>query len=208
MNKKGNITQWFGAMMMLVLIGIMVIIAMFLLSNLDSAFATINSSSTASNVTGGLVDNIEEMSFSIGMVVIVIFLGLVMGVLFAAFSFGGGNSSLGNDKNEDDEKNEKDEEDSEEEEEDEEYEKCEYCNRDLFEDNEDLECDKCGEDICVNCRIKIGNEDYCKECYDKKKQRIEQTKKEVVKEEVKPIIATEKSSFEKKNKFEEKSKYD
>ncbi|KKK80149.1 hypothetical protein LCGC14_2826390 [marine sediment metagenome] len=202
MNKKGQRIFGLGSLVGgFIAIGIGIWMYPILIEQLDIAASASNNVtnipvSGSANTILGLI----PLFFALGILAFA--LNLVMSGLRNVGVLGG--SSDDEDKEE--------EEEEEEEEEDEEYEsKCDYCGKEINEDDE-YECDKCEENICMNCRIKIGDEDYCRECYDKKKQRMErikqESKKEIVKEEVKPIITEGKTSFEKKSKFEEKTKYD
>ena len=197
MNKKGlGLNNAFGAVMMLVLIGVLVIVALVVFTNLNDVMVD---GSGGANVTNDLIDSFENKSSSLmGVVGTVIFLGLVIGILVASFTFRGRRKNgLGNDENEGEEKDENDEEE-------EKYE-CDYCEKDILEEEEKI-CNHCEGNICINCRRVFGEYNYCKECYEeimKKTEKVKEVKKEVeIKEDVEPIIDYD------KNKFEGKTKYD
>ena len=129
--------------------------------------------------------------FALGILMVA--LNLVMSMLRDVGLFGGGSSER--DYNDED----GDDDDLEEE--------CEYCEKDILEEDERT-CNECEENICINCRVRFGEYNYCKECYKEVKKDVEKKDEKIKKEEVKPIITKEKTSFEKKSKFEEKTKYD
>jgi len=118
---------------------------------------------------------------------------------------------MGSDRDEDEEDgedHEEEEDENQEDDEEEEEEKCEQCKNKIYSEKQVYYCDKCEKEICIVCKIDYKNLDLCKECYQIVKLKEKQVKQESKKEEIKPIITKEKTSFEKKNKFEEKSKYD
>ena len=85
--KKGiPLNQAFGAVLMLVLIGVLVIIAIFLFVNLGSTFTALSAEANATNV---MITQFGNYPVLVGLVGTIIFLGLVIGVLVASFAFGG-----------------------------------------------------------------------------------------------------------------------
>lgn len=85
--KKGiPLNQAFGAVLMLVLIGVLVIIAIFLFVNLG---ATFDDASAEKNATDVMIAQFGNYPVLVGLVGTIIFLGLVIGVLVASFVFGG-----------------------------------------------------------------------------------------------------------------------
>ena len=85
--KKGiPLNQAFGAVLMLVLIGVLVIIAIFLFVNLG---ATFTDNSAEKNATNVMITQFGNYPVLVGLVGTIIFLGLVIGVLVASFVFGG-----------------------------------------------------------------------------------------------------------------------
>ena len=85
--KKGiQLSQAFGAVLTLVLVGVLVIIAIFLFVTLSDSF---DASSAEANASDDMVDEFANYTPLIGLVGTIIFLGLVIGVLVASFAFGG-----------------------------------------------------------------------------------------------------------------------
>lgn len=85
--KKGiPLNQAFGAVLMLVLIGVLVIIAIFLFVNLG---ATFTADSAEANATDVMITQFGNYPVLVGLVGTIIFLGLVIGVLVASFVFNG-----------------------------------------------------------------------------------------------------------------------
>ena len=85
--KKGiPLNQAFGAVLMLVLIGVLVIIAIFLFVNLGDTFTDLSAEKNATNV---MITQFGNYPALVGLVGTIIFLGLVIGVLVASFVFGG-----------------------------------------------------------------------------------------------------------------------
>ncbi len=85
--KKGiPLNQAFGAVLMLVLIGVLVIIAIFLFVNLGDTFTA---NSAEKNATDVMITQFGNYPALVGLVGTIIFLGLVIGVLVASFVFGG-----------------------------------------------------------------------------------------------------------------------
>ena len=85
--KKGiPLNQAFGAVLMLVLIGVLVIIAIFLFVNLGDTF---DANSAEKNATNVMITQFGNYPALVGLVGTIIFLGLVIGVLVASFVFGG-----------------------------------------------------------------------------------------------------------------------
>ena len=86
-SKKGiPLNQAFGAVLMLVLIGVLVIIAIFLFVNLGDTFTA---NSAEKNATDVMITQFGNYPALVGLVGTIIFLGLVIGVLVASFVFGG-----------------------------------------------------------------------------------------------------------------------
>lgn len=85
--KKGiPLNQAFGAVLMLVLIGVLVIIAIFLFVNLGDTFTPLSAEANATDV---MITQFGNYPALVGLVGTIIFLGLVIGVLVASFVFGG-----------------------------------------------------------------------------------------------------------------------
>ncbi len=85
--KKGiALSQAFGAVLTLVLVGVLVIIAIFLFVNLGATFTPL---SAEANATTELITQFGTYPVLVGLVGTIIFLGLVIGVLVASFVFGG-----------------------------------------------------------------------------------------------------------------------
>ncbi len=88
MSRKKSIplNQAFGAVLMLVLVGVLVIIAIFIFVNLG---ATFTAGTAESNATNTMITQFGTYPVLVGLVGTIIFLGLVIGVLVASFVFGG-----------------------------------------------------------------------------------------------------------------------
>ena len=85
--KKGiPLNQAFGAVLMLVLIGVLVIVAIFLFVNLGDTFTAL---SAEANATNTMITQFGNYPVLVGLVGTIIFLGLVIGVLVSSFAFGG-----------------------------------------------------------------------------------------------------------------------
>ncbi len=85
--KKGiALNQAFGAVLTVVLIGVLVIIAIFLFVNLG---ATFDAGSAEANATDVMITQFGTYPVLVGLVGTIIFLGLVIGVLVASFVFSG-----------------------------------------------------------------------------------------------------------------------
>jgi hypothetical protein len=85
--KKGiALNQAFGAVLTLVLIGVLVIIGIFIFVNLG---ATFTDGTAESNATNTMIEQFGTYPVLVGLVGTIIFLGLVIGVLVASFVFGG-----------------------------------------------------------------------------------------------------------------------
>ncbi len=85
--KKGiQLNQAFGAVLALVLVAVLVIIAIFLFVTLAASFTA---DSAEANASTAMVTEFANYTSLIGLVGTIIFLGLVIGVLVAAFAFGG-----------------------------------------------------------------------------------------------------------------------
>ena len=86
-SKKGiALNQAFGAVLTLVLIGVLVIIGIFIFVNLGATFTT---GTAEANATDVMITQFGTYPVLVGLVGTVIFLGLVIGVLVASFVFGG-----------------------------------------------------------------------------------------------------------------------
>lgn len=87
LKKKGiQLNQAFGAVLTLVLVAVLVIIGIFLFSNLGDTF---DANSASANATDAMITQFANYPALIGLVGTIIFLGLVIGVLVASFVFGG-----------------------------------------------------------------------------------------------------------------------
>lgn len=90
--KKGiALNQAFGAVLTVVLIGVLVIIAIFLFVNLGNTF---DAGSAEANATDVMIAQFGTYPVLVGLVGTIIFLGLVIGVLVASFVFGGKGSRV------------------------------------------------------------------------------------------------------------------
>lgn len=86
-SKKGiQLSQAFGAVLTVVLIGVLVIIAIFLFVSLG---ATFDAGSAEANATTEMITQFGTYPTLVGLVGTIIFLGLVIGVLVASFVFTG-----------------------------------------------------------------------------------------------------------------------
>lgn len=85
--KKGiALNQAFGAVLTLVLVGVLVIIAIFLFVTLGDTFTA---GTAEANATNEMITQFGTYPALVGLVGTIIFLGLVIGVLVASFVFGG-----------------------------------------------------------------------------------------------------------------------
>lgn len=85
--KKGiALNQAFGAVLTLVLIGVLVIIGIFIFVNLGNTFTA---GTAEANATDVMITQFGTYPVLVGLVGTIIFLGLVIGVLVASFVFGG-----------------------------------------------------------------------------------------------------------------------
>lgn len=85
--KRGiQLNQAFGAVLTLVLVAVLVIIAIYLFTQLGTNF---DSGSAASNATNTMITQFGSYPALVGLVGTIIFLGIVIGVLVASFVFGG-----------------------------------------------------------------------------------------------------------------------
>ena len=85
--KRGiQLSQAFGAVLTVVLIGVLVIIAIFLFVNLGATFDT---GSAELNATNTMITQFGTYPALVGLVGTIVFLGLVIGVLVASFVFSG-----------------------------------------------------------------------------------------------------------------------
>ncbi len=89
--KKGiMLNQAFGAVLTLVLVSILIIVAIYLFSTLQtSLLSTTGGTTVASNATGTMITQFSTYPTLVGLVGTIIFLALVIGVLVASFAFGG-----------------------------------------------------------------------------------------------------------------------
>ncbi len=86
-SKRGiALNQAFGAVLTLVLLGVLVIVAIFLFVNLGDTFTV---GSAEANATNEMITQFGTYPVLVGLVGTIIFLGLVIGVLVASFVFGG-----------------------------------------------------------------------------------------------------------------------
>lgn len=84
--KKGiQLNQAFGAVLAVVLIGVLVVIAIFLYVQLGSTFTA---NSAEANATNALIVQFGTYPALVGLVGTIVFLGLVIGVLVSSFVFG------------------------------------------------------------------------------------------------------------------------
>ncbi len=85
--KKGiQLSQAFGAVLALVLVGVLVVIAIFLFVQLS---ATFTAGSAEANASNDLIVQFGTFTPLVGLIGTVIFLGIVIGVLVSSFAFGG-----------------------------------------------------------------------------------------------------------------------
>ena len=86
--KKGiALNQAFGAVLTLILIGVLVIIGIFLFVSLGATFTT---DSAELNATNEMITQFGTYPALVGLVGTIIFLGIVIGVLVVSFAFCGG----------------------------------------------------------------------------------------------------------------------
>lgn len=91
-DKKGlQLNQAFGAVLAVVLIGVLVIVAIFLFVTLG---ATFTAGTAESNATNTMITQFGTFPALVGLVGTIVFLGLVIGVLVASFVFGGRGSRV------------------------------------------------------------------------------------------------------------------
>ena len=90
-SKKGiMLSQAFGAVLTLVLVAVLVIIAIYMFSTLQTSMLSSTGAATnASVATGTMITQFGSYPALVGLVVTIIFLALVIGVLVASFAFGG-----------------------------------------------------------------------------------------------------------------------
>jgi hypothetical protein len=85
--KKGiMLSQAFGAVLTLVLVAVLVIVAIYLFSNLKNTFTA---STAEANATATMITQFGNYPTLVGLVGTIIFLGVVIGVLVGSFAFGG-----------------------------------------------------------------------------------------------------------------------
>ncbi len=119
-----GLDQVFGAVLAVVLISVLLIIAIFMFDAIQDSFS--NDIYSASNVTNDIVDEFGNYPELIGIIGVIVFLGLVIGVLVASFMFGArGGSGTDNQEEEEDDEDEDDEDDEDEDDEDDEDDDCE-----------------------------------------------------------------------------------
>ena len=86
-SKKGiMLNQAFGAVLTLVLVAVLVIVAIYLFTNLSSTFTAGTAERNATNI---MITQFGNYPTLVGLVGTIIFLGIVIGVLVGAFAFGG-----------------------------------------------------------------------------------------------------------------------
>lgn len=85
--KKGiQLGQAFNAVLILILVAVLVIISLYLFTNLGTNFTA---GTAASNATNTMITQFGTYPALVGLVGTIIFLGIVIGVLVASFTFGG-----------------------------------------------------------------------------------------------------------------------
>ena len=86
-SKKGiMLNQAFGAVLTLVLVAVLVIVAIYLFTNLSSTFTAGTAERNATNI---MITQFGNYPTLVGLVGTIIFLGVVIGVLISSFAFGG-----------------------------------------------------------------------------------------------------------------------
>ena len=86
-SKKGiMLNQAFGAVLTLVLVAVLVIVAIYLFTNLSSTFTAGTAEANATNI---MITQFGNYPTLVGLVGTIIFLGVVIGVLISSFAFGG-----------------------------------------------------------------------------------------------------------------------
>ncbi len=85
--KKGlMLSEAFGAVLAVVLVGVLVIVAIFLFVTLGDTFTA---DTAEANATNAMVAQFATYPALVGLVGTIVFLGLVIGVLVGSFVFGG-----------------------------------------------------------------------------------------------------------------------
>jgi len=199
MNKKGLMGNLVGGF-----IGIIVGIA--LLPNISDITNSFLLESNVTNISEGLGGGGTNTLLSLVPIFFVLaMVGMGLATVFTGLKNAG---VLGGGSSDEDE-----EEDEEEEEEEEEDEVCADCEEELDDDDDIYACENCRKTLCEDCIGKYKGKELCKDCYKQVRERdkimqntktkkvVEKVIKKEPKEEVKPIYA-------KKNKFEEKSKFE
>ncbi len=170
--KKGvlGLDQVFGAVMAVVLISVLLIIGIFILDSMQEAFG--NGISSESNVTNEMNDMIEQLDnypALIGIVGVVVFLGLVIGVLASSFMFGARSREDGLNPDYDE-----DEDDL------------------MFGDEEYVKCYICGEKSTDN----YNDKPVCDDCYNKLDEDGDEEDEDILEElELKPEKNIEESKI-------------
>jgi hypothetical protein len=115
-NKRGqfDMSQVFGAVLAVVLIAVLLIVAISIFSSLSEQFEY---DSQSSNATNDIIAEFGELPALLGLVGTIVFLGLVIGIVFASFVFGGRSPEY-EDEDEEDDEDDDDWDDDEEEEDD------------------------------------------------------------------------------------------
>jgi len=86
-SKKGiMLNQAFGAVLTLVLVAVLVIVAIYLFTNLSSTFTAGTAERNATNI---MITQFGNYPTLVELVGTIIFLGVVIGVLISSFAFGG-----------------------------------------------------------------------------------------------------------------------
>ncbi len=108
MNKKGQMAGIFDAVLNLIMVSVIILIAIFLMSSVSESFSNPFNESLANNNTNSA--SLEFISGSATIIFVIIFLGLMIGAIFKAFSLGAGGFE-GSEDNEDDSENDDDDDD-------------------------------------------------------------------------------------------------
>lgn len=131
-NKRGqfDMSQIFGAVLAVVLVAVLLIVAISIFSSLSEQFEY---DSQSSNVTNDMITEFGDLPGLLALVGVIVFLGLVIGTVFASVVFGGRSSSYDSYQ----EDNEHDDEEEEDEDEDNAWDDDEEEEDDWDEDEED-----------------------------------------------------------------------
>lgn len=85
--KKGiPLSQAFGAILAVVVVGVLVIVAIYLYNSLGASFTAGTAAANASNT---MITQFATYPALVGLVGTIVFLGIVIGVLVGSFVFGG-----------------------------------------------------------------------------------------------------------------------